>query len=100
MSDTPQPTISPDQIKGNTSLDTRKLLSNPAAFFTRPSEPGRVPCYGDSIHRRFVVTEAYIQNKREDEKRKEAMVVVELDVTDGEWNKRGRQWKVLKILQI
>jgi acyl-coenzyme A thioesterase 13 len=98
MSDSLQPTISPDQIKGNASLEARKVLSNPAAFFTRRSEPGRVPCFGDSIHRRFVVTEAYIQSKREDEQRKEAMIVVELDVTDGEWSTERYILKVLKNL--
>ncbi|XP_006456907.1 hypothetical protein AGABI2DRAFT_212117 [Agaricus bisporus var. bisporus H97] len=82
MSDTPEATISPDKIKGNASLEVRNLLSNPAAFFTRRSGPGGVPCFGDSIHRRMVVTEAYIQSKREDEQKKEAVVIVGLDVTD------------------
>lgn len=88
MSNDFQPTISPDNIKGNASLECREFLSNPAAFLSRPSESLADPVFCDSIHRRLVVTEALIQNKQQDEKKKEAVVVIELDVTDG-----GRDWR-------
>lgn len=88
MSNDFQPTISPDNIKGNASLECREFLSNPAAFLSRPSESLADPVFCDSIHRRLVVTEASIQNKQQDEKKKEAVVVVELDVTDG-----GQDWR-------
>jgi acyl-coenzyme A thioesterase 13 len=79
----PQSGTSQDKIKGNLSLQAKQLLSNPGQTFGRLKEPQSIPVFGDSIHRNFVATEAWIQSKREEEKQKEAMLVIELDVTDG-----------------
>lgn len=85
MLDNFEPTISPNKIKGNASLESREFLSNPAHFFSRhpdsPAYPSAVFC--ESIHRRLVVTDISIECKKGDDKKKEAVVVVELDVTDG-----------------
>jgi acyl-coenzyme A thioesterase 13 len=83
MLNDPPPTTSPDRIKGNVSEATKKLLSNPALFFRGRSELRTLPNFGDDIHRRLVVTEASITNKREEERKTEAIVVFELVVTEG-----------------
>lgn len=85
MSDESQPAISPDRIKGNASPAVKKILSNPGAFFGwRTEKPRLHPVFCDGINRRLVVTEASVEKKREDERKKEAIVVIELDVTEGE----------------
>ncbi|KXN88989.1 Acyl-coenzyme A thioesterase 13 [Leucoagaricus sp. SymC.cos] len=78
----PPPTTSPDKIKGNASAATREILSNPAALFAGKPGSRTVPTYEDEMMRRAVVTEARIANKREDERKKEAIVVVELEITE------------------
>lgn len=89
MSSVPPPTISPDRIKGNASDGAKELLSNPAAFFQGRQELRTLPVFGDDINRRVVVTEANIVPKREDERKKEAIVVVELEVTEDMTNGGG-----------
>jgi acyl-coenzyme A thioesterase 13 len=83
MSNDPPPTTSPEKIKGNASEATKELLSNPAHFFQGRRELRSLPVFGDDIMRKVIATEANIVNKREDEQRKEAIVVFELHVTEG-----------------
>ncbi|KAJ3574676.1 hypothetical protein NP233_g1594 [Leucocoprinus birnbaumii] len=83
MLERPPPTTSPDNIKGNASNATRELLCNPAAFFQGRYERN-VPPFGNDILTKAIVTEASIVSKREDELKKEAIVVIELEVTEGE----------------
>ncbi len=84
MSDGPQPTTTPEEIKGNASLVVKQFLCNPAAFFSGRLTGNRSrPVFCESIMERLVVTEANIANRREDEKKKESIVVIELDVTEG-----------------
>ncbi|KAF9449046.1 hypothetical protein P691DRAFT_813222 [Macrolepiota fuliginosa MF-IS2] len=90
MADELKPTISPDKIKGNVSSAVKELLSNPAAFFNWRSRKQRAqPLFCSSITERLVVTEANIEKKREDENKKEAIVVIELDVTEDMANGGG-----------
>jgi acyl-coenzyme A thioesterase 13 len=79
MADDPQLRTSQDKIRGNLSLQAKQILTDPGRTFGRPENP----VFGDSIIRNFVVTEAWIQSKREEEKQKEAVLVIELDVTHG-----------------
>jgi len=90
MSDGPQPTTTPEEIKGNASLVVKQLLCNPGAFFSgRLTENHSRAVFCNTILSRLVVTEADIANKREDEKKKEAIVVTEIDVTDDMANGGG-----------
>jgi hypothetical protein len=104
MSNVPPPTTSIDTIKGNACEATKELLSNPALFFQgRPKPdalpvsgddiavryysthppPRILPVFGEDILRRLIVTEVSISNKQEDQRKKEAIVIFELDVTEG-----------------
>ena len=72
------------QITGNASNETKQTAGNPGYFATRRSHGITPPVFAESIQKRLKVTEISI-NKKEEERKLEARVVLEIDVTGGEW---------------
>jgi acyl-coenzyme A thioesterase 13 len=72
------------QITGNASDDIKRTVCNPGpgGFFHLNSE---FSMFGGSILKRMKVLEISFNRKAEEEKKMEARVVVELDVTEGQY---------------
>ena len=66
-------------IAGNAPDDVKSFLEN---LLTSP-RTGRSPTFAESIERRLKVTEVSIQKKSEEERKTEARVVLELEVSEG-----------------
>jgi len=73
-------------ITGNASDEIKRTAGNPSYFFTylRPDKV-KSPIFGSSIQKRLKVTEISINKKQEEESKLEARIVLEIDVTEGEW---------------
>ena len=72
-------------IAGNASDEIKQLAGNPGDFFANRSPVITSPIFGESVQRRLKVTEISIQKKKEEERKLEARMVFEIDVTEGEW---------------
>jgi len=73
-------------IAGNASEEIKQTIGNPAYFFAnRRPDDITSPIFGESIQRRLKVTEISIKKKEEEERKLEARMVFEMDVTEGEW---------------
>jgi len=72
-------------IAGNASEEIKQTVGNPAYFFAnrRPNDITS-PIFGESIQKRLKVTEISIKKKEEEERKLEARMVFEIDVTEGE----------------
>jgi acyl-coenzyme A thioesterase 13 len=70
------------QIPGNASDDIKRIIGNPSRFFQRGKDVNS-PTFGRSILKRMKIVEISLNRKVEEEKKMEARVVVELDVTEG-----------------
>lgn len=79
------------QIKGNASDDIKRTIGNPGSFFQIFGHAGvkdpssRSLMFGVSILKRLKAVEISLNRKAEEEKKMEARVVVELDVTEGQY---------------
>ena len=74
-------------ITGNASDDIKRTIGNPGAFFQHRVEnliASSSSLFGESILKRMKVVEISLNGKAEEEKKMEARVVVELDVTEGQ----------------
>lgn len=69
------------QIAGNASDDIKRIIGN--FFQNYKGNHVRPPVFGESIQERMKVVEISLNRKAEEEKKLEARVVVELDVTEG-----------------
>jgi len=79
------------QITGNASDDIKRTIGNPGGFFQRfgdVRDPGS-PMFGGSILKRLKTVEVSLNRKAEEEKKMEARVVVELEVTEDMLNGAG-----------
>jgi acyl-coenzyme A thioesterase 13 len=72
------------QITGNASDDIKRTLGNPGDFFQNRVEDVKSSIFGESVQKRLKVVEISLNRKAEEEKKLEARVVVELDVTEGQ----------------
>ena len=79
------------QIMGNASDDIKRIVGNPGFAFQSivPVEdlrlkPGSSMTFGGSIVKSLKVVEISLNRNEEEEKKMEARVVVELDVTEGQ----------------
>jgi len=74
------------RIAGNASDEIKQTVGNPGEFFANRS-PHEItsPIFGEFIQKRLKVTEVSIQKKEEEERKLEARMVLEVDVTEGEW---------------
>jgi acyl-coenzyme A thioesterase 13 len=74
------------QIAGNASDDMKRTIGNPGDFFqNRRVEDLSSAMFGESILKRMKMVEISLNRKAEEEKKMEARVVVELDVTEGQY---------------
>lgn len=74
------------QIAGNASDDIKRIIGNPSDFFQNHHvKDFRSPIFGESIQKRMKVVEISLNRKAEEEKKLEARLVVELDVTEGQY---------------
>ena len=74
------------QIKGNASDNIKRTIGNPGGFFqSHPVKNFSSSLFGESILKRMKVVEISLNRKAEEEKKMEARVVVELDVTGGQY---------------
>lgn len=73
-------------IAGNASDEIKQTVGNPGGFFAhrRPHEITS-PIFGESIQKHLKVTEISIKKKEEEERKLEARMVFEIDVTEGLW---------------
>ena len=75
------------QITGNASDDIKRAIGNPGSFFQShrvEDLSSESSAFGESILKRMKVVEISLNRKAEEEKKMEARVVVELDVSEGE----------------
>ncbi|PPR01588.1 hypothetical protein CVT26_013327 [Gymnopilus dilepis] len=72
-------------IAGNAPDDVKSFLEN---LLTSP-RTGRSPTFAESVERRLKVTEVSIQKKSEEERKTEARVVLELEVSEDMLNGSG-----------
>ena len=73
------------QITGNASDDIKRTIGNPSSFFeSHRVEDLSSSEFGGSILKRMKTVEISLNRKTEEEKKMEARVVVELDVTEGQ----------------
>lgn len=73
------------QITGNASDDIKRIIGNPGGFFQNHHvENFSSSIFGESILKRMKIVEISLIRKAEEEKKVEARVVVELDVTEGQ----------------
>jgi acyl-coenzyme A thioesterase 13 len=72
-------------IAGNASDEIKQTVGNPGDFYThrRPHEITS-SIFGESIAKHLKVTEISIKKKEEEERKLEARMVFEIDVTEGE----------------
>jgi len=78
------------QITGNASDDIKRTICNPGYFFPgHRVENFGSPIFGDSIQKRMKVVEISLNKKVEEERKLEARVVVEVDVTEDMLNGGG-----------
>jgi acyl-coenzyme A thioesterase 13 len=98
--------IDTSQIAGNASDDIKRTIGNPNRFFQRlrgnrvkDSDPSS-PMFADSILKRMKTVEISLNRKAEEEKKMEARVVVELDVTEGQYMGLNPFHSVLKSLLL
>lgn len=74
------------RIAGNASDEIKQAVGNPKAYFVNHRPHGITSdIFGESIQKRLKVTEISIQKKEEEERKLEARMVYEVDVTEGEW---------------
>ena len=71
------------QITGNALNEIKQTAGNPGHFFA--NRRFTAPIFGESIQKRLKVTEISINKKEEEERKLEARVVLEIDVTEGDW---------------
>lgn len=73
------------RIAGNASDEIKRVTGNPGDFFAYHS-PHEItsPIFGESLQKRLKVTEISIRKKEEEERKLEARMVFEVDVTEGE----------------
>jgi acyl-coenzyme A thioesterase 13 len=69
-------------IVGNASDNIKRSVGNPAGLFW--NQDFESPLFGESIQNRMKVVEISLNRKAEEQKKLEARVVVELDVTEGQ----------------
>lgn len=71
------------QVTGNASDDIKHTVANlnPGRYFR--SHPVKDSSFGESILRRMKLVDISLNKKAEEEKKMEAKVAVELDVTEG-----------------
>ena len=72
------------KIAGNASDNTKRFIGNQVNFVR---EDIKSPIFGESIQKRMAVVEISLNKKAEEERKLEARVVVELDVTQGPYNR-------------
>jgi acyl-coenzyme A thioesterase 13 len=73
-------------ITGNASDEIKQTAGNLKRIFTDHRHPkASSPIFGDSIMRCLKVTEISINKQQEEGRKLEARVVLEIDVTEGEW---------------
>jgi len=83
------------QITGNASDDIKRTIGNPGGFFKSHGylvenlSSSTILLFGESILKRMKVVEISLNGKPEEEKKMEARVVVELDVTEDMLNGGG-----------
>jgi len=80
------------QITGNASDDIKRTIGNPRGFFKslRVKDPRSSDLlFGGSVLKRMKIVEITLNRKAEEEKKMEAKVVVELDVTEDMLNGGG-----------
>jgi len=82
----PPPSDDISQIAGNASDDIKRLVGHD---FFQKHKGVRSPVFGESIQERMKVVEISLNRKAEEEKKLEARVVVELDVTEDMLNGGG-----------
>lgn len=70
-------------IAGNASDNIKRTIGNPGVYFQ--NKDFEFPLFGESIQRRMKVVEISLNKKAEEQKKLEARVVVELDVTEGQF---------------
>jgi len=74
------------QIAGNASDDIKRTIGDPGDFFrNRFSDDTRSSIFAESIQKRLKVVEISLNRKADEEKKLEGRVVVELDVTEGQY---------------
>lgn len=69
------------RIAGNASHDIKQFLAG--SVLTKHDQKERSQTFAESIQRRLQVTEVSINKKAEEEKKLEARVVLELEVSEG-----------------
>lgn len=70
------------QITGNASDDIKRTIGNSLGFFQSPRSSS---LFGGSVLKRMKIVEISLNRKAEEETKMEAKVVVELDVTEGQY---------------
>ncbi len=74
--------LDPSQIAGNVSDKVKRSLGDIGELLHRSLQPGTT-VFGESIGRRFKVTEISVKNKLDEPRKMEARYVVEVGVTQG-----------------
>jgi acyl-coenzyme A thioesterase 13 len=82
------------QITGNASDDIKRTIGNHGGFFQSHLSSS---IFGGSILKRMKVVEISLNRKAEEEKKMEARVVVELDVTEGQYTMLNPYYYLLHL---
>ena len=75
------------QITGNASDDIKRIIADtgPGGFFQSHRIGDSSTMFGESMLKRMKVAEISLNRNAEEEKKVEARVVIELDVTEGQY---------------
>ena len=75
------------QITGNASDDIKRIIADrgPGGFFQSQRIGRSSTIFGESMLKRMKVVEISLNRNTEEEKKMEARVVIELDVTEGQY---------------
>ncbi|KDR84348.1 hypothetical protein GALMADRAFT_220121 [Galerina marginata CBS 339.88] len=76
------------RIAGNAPDEIKQTIGDPSAFLAN-RRPFETPIFGQSIQGRLKVTEISINNKAEEERKTEARVVMEVEVSEDMLNGGG-----------